>query len=128
MDSCAKHPHEPGRAICRRCGGSWCNDCLVYSFGPKKPPYCMGCAMVAGGVRTSAARPAMPKRELKALLKIAKAEAKSARSPKSAKPGTAPEPTSDDTPASAVSDVAAELPAEDWDQPWWEERQPTFAE
>ena len=31
--------------------------CLVYAFGPKKPPYCMSCAMVAGGVRTSGVAP-----------------------------------------------------------------------
>ena len=52
LDSCSKHPHEMGVALCRRCGGSWCSDCLVYSFGPKKPPFCMCCALVAGGVRT----------------------------------------------------------------------------
>ena len=69
LDSCSKHPHEMGVALCRRCGGSWCSTCLVYSFGPKKPPYCMGCAMVAGGVRTSASLPAMPRKQLKAQMK-----------------------------------------------------------
>src|SRR5918995_4645666 len=76
LDSCRKHPHEMGIALCRRCGGSWCSTCLVYAFGPKKPPYCMSCAMVAGGVRTSASLPAMPKRQLKAQMKAIKAQQK----------------------------------------------------
>jgi len=50
MDSCIKHPHEVGVSHCGRCGGSWCGDCLVHPFGPKKPPYCMSCAMFAAGV------------------------------------------------------------------------------
>ena len=66
LESCAKHPHELGVALCRRCGGSWCGTCLVYAFGPKKPPFCMGCAMVAGGVRSAADRPAMPRKHVKA--------------------------------------------------------------
>ena len=57
LESCEKHPHEMGVALCRRCGHSWCSTCLVYSFGPKKPPFCMSCAMFAGGVRTNAAAP-----------------------------------------------------------------------
>ena len=43
LDSCDKHPHEPGAALCRRCGHSWCSACLVYVFGPKNPPFCMSC-------------------------------------------------------------------------------------
>ena len=123
MDTCAKHPHEPGQAICRRCGGSWCNDCLVYSFGPNKPPYCMGCAMVAGGVRSAAARPAMPKRELKALLKAAKLEAKAARGkPAPETPGGTPLVTA------APDGAPAEPPAQNWDQHWWEEPEPSLAD
>ena len=131
MDSCAKHPHEAGIAICRRCGDAWCKDCLVYAFGDKKPPFCMGCAMVAGGVRTSGARPAMPRRELKALQKAAKAEAKVAA--KAAK--DAPEPAREEEQAVAAVEVApveAAAPSEPvgsgWETPWWEDRQPTFAD
>jgi len=129
MDSCQKHPHEVGKAICRRCGGSWCDDCLVYAFGQKKPPFCMGCAMVAGGVRTAGARPAMPKRELKAVLKAAKKEAKAAA--RAAK--DEPKPEEEHVAAAAevappVRQVQPASPGSGWEQPWWEDRQPTLAD
>lgn len=75
--------------------------------------------MVAGGVRTGSARAPMPRRELKALQKAAKAEAKAAA--KAAK--RAPEPAEET--AAAMSEAPA---ASSWEQPWWEERQPTFAD
>jgi hypothetical protein len=126
MDSCGKHPHEIGVAICRRCGGSWCRDCLVYAFGPKKPPFCMGCAMVAGGVRTAGARPALSRRELKARMKAAKVEAKQAAK----QPAAAPEPDDADLdvatePVHAAVDLGG---GTDWATPWWEDRQPTLAD
>ncbi|MGH9275207.1 MAG: hypothetical protein ACRDZU_11230 [Acidimicrobiales bacterium] len=125
MDSCAKHPHEPGSAICRRCGGAWCKDCLVYAFGEKKPPFCMSCAMVAGGVRTGGARPAMPRRELKGLQKASKAEAKAAA--KAAKKAPAQEP--EEAHVAAAVEVAPPAPVSTgWETPWWEDRQPTFAD
>src|SRR4051794_8984985 len=96
MNSCAKHPHEIGSALCRRCGAPWCRDCLVYSFGANKPPFCMSCAMVAGGVRSAAARPAMPKKELRARMKAERQHAKAAA--KAAKATAAqPEPLLQDT-------------------------------
>jgi hypothetical protein len=114
LDSCTKHPHEKGAALCRRCGHAWCTSCLVYSFGPKKPPYCMSCAMVAGGVKSTAALPAMPKRQLKAQMRAmkaaAKAEAKAAKA---------------DPPAEQKVDDAAAFSPTDWATPWWEDRQPT---
>jgi hypothetical protein len=118
MESCAKHPHEMGEAICRRCGGAWCKDCLVYSFGPKKPPFCLTCAMVAGGVRSGAARPAMPKREMKARAKAAKAEAKAA-----AKAAKQAEREEAETPLEPAA-----MTETDWSAPWWEDRQPTLAD
>ncbi len=125
MDSCAKHPHERGAGLCGRCGAAWCGDCLVYAFGPKKPPYCMSCAMFAGGVRTAASRPALPKRQLKALQKAAKAETKA-----SARSGdTDREPASADAAAAVEVVVPVLAPtASDWETPWWEDRQPTFAD
>ncbi|MCB1015399.1 MAG: hypothetical protein KDB10_09840, partial [Acidimicrobiales bacterium] len=63
---CAKHPFEAAEDSCRECGNIFCTDCLVYSFGPKKPPFCIACALTAAGVRTTAANvPAKPKKELK---------------------------------------------------------------
>jgi hypothetical protein len=83
----------------------------VYSFGPKKPPYCMSCAMVAGGVRSNAAMPAMPKRQIKAQMRAMKAQAKAEAKAAKAEP------------QDAVEDAAyAET---DWSTPWWEDRQPT---
>lgn len=123
MDSCAKHRHERAAALCRRCGDGWCNDCLVYAFGPKKAPFCMSCAMFAGGVRSAADRPALPKRELKALQRAAKAAAKASRAPQS-------EPEPAETAAAAV-EVEAPKPvavASDWETPWWEDRQSALAD
>ena len=122
MNCCVKHPHESGVAICRRCGGSWCADCLVYSFGERKPPFCMSCAMVAGGVRTSAARPALGRREIKALQKAAKAEAKAA--------AKAAKDQSEERESETVAAMSA-TPRDErqqWSQPWWESAEPTFAD
>jgi hypothetical protein len=135
MDSCIKHPHEPGVDICGRCGGSWCSSCLVYSFGPKKPPFCLGCAMVAGGVRTAATRPAMAKRELKALQKAAKAEAKAAAKAAKGERGVSePEPVPEGELEGELVSAASEVDAPErepsgWEKPWWEDhREPTYAD
>ena len=116
LDSCGKHPHEMGVALCRRCGGSWCSSCLVYAFGPKKPPFCMSCAMFAGGVRSTASRPAMNRKQLKLQEKAIKAEAKAA-----AKAAKRPR----DEPAEAEVEAEAACAETDWSSPWWEDRQPT---
>lgn len=122
MESCRKHPHEMGVALCRRCGGSWCSSCLVHAFGPKKPPYCMSCAMVAGGVRTSAALPAMPRRLVKAQIKALKAEAKvAAKAAKSSKSAKGPK-------VDAEPELADAFGETDWTTPWWEDREPTLAD
>ena len=122
MSSCTRHPHERGVSPCRRCGEAWCGDCLVYAFGGKKLPYCMSCAMFAGGIRTIAARPALPKREVKRLLKATKVEAKS--NAQQSRSGSTPDGF---TPVGDVP-TQAKPPASDWETPWWEDRQPTFAE
>ncbi len=121
MESCTKHPHERGAALCGRCGTPWCNTCLVYALGPKKPPLCMPCAMYAGGVRTGAVRPALPRREMKALQKAAKAAAKT---------GGRRDDEREAEPADAAAATAVEpAPATaDWETPWWEDRQPSFAD
>jgi hypothetical protein len=126
LDSCSKHPHEMGAALCRRCGGSWCSSCLVYAFGPKKPPYCMSCAMVAGGVRTSSSLPAMPKRQLKAQMRALKAEAK-AEAKAAARAADAPEADTEVSPETE-RELAEAFSQTDWSTPWWEDRQPTMAD
>lgn len=56
MEHCLRHMEEPSTGECRNCHGTFCARCLVYSFGPKKPPFCVGCALVASGVRNGARR------------------------------------------------------------------------
>lgn len=58
MSYCQRHMEELSAGECRSCHGSYCARCLVYSFGPKKPPFCVGCALRASGVR-SGARPTL---------------------------------------------------------------------
>ena len=65
-DRCTEHQFEPAEATCRNCGYPFCNECLVYSFGPNEPPYCLSCALAAAGVRSNAGRrPGKSKRELR---------------------------------------------------------------
>ena len=109
LESCTKHPHEMGVALCRRCGQSWCSICLVYSFGPKKPPFCMSCAMVAGGVRTNATLPAMPRKQLKAQMQAPKKAAAKAAA-------------KDAGPKSQSGEAAAAFTETDWSAPWSEAR------
>jgi hypothetical protein len=126
LDSCNKHPHEMGVALCRRCGQAWCSTCLVYSFGPKKPPYCMSCAMVAGGVRTSASLPAMSRRQLKAQLRSVKAHTKAeAKAAAQAAAQAEAEPAMSAETERELADAFSET---NWSTPWWEDRQPTLAD
>lgn len=116
LESCGKHPHEMGVALCRRCGDSWCSSCLVYAFGPKKPPYCMSCAMVAGGVRTAAAQPSMPRKLARAQAKAMRAEARTAAKATKAAGATPRDgaPETDGQPTDDFGDT-------DWSTPWWDE-------
>ena len=50
---CVRHFEEPVMALCRTCGQPYCSRCLVFAFGPKKPPYCVSCALTASGVRVN---------------------------------------------------------------------------
>ena len=60
MQHCLRHMEEPSTAQCRSCQGTYCNRCLVFSFGPRKPPYCVGCALHASGVRPGSRKVTMP--------------------------------------------------------------------
>lgn len=65
---CDRHQFDRSVDRCGRCGGEFCGTCIVYSFGPKKPPFCLPCAVTAAGVRTKAARgPALSRKERKQL-------------------------------------------------------------
>lgn len=123
LSSCTKHPHEAAAGLCRRCGQGWCGTCLVFAHGPKKPAYCLGCAMVAGGVKSTGALPPMPKRQLKAQMKALKAEAK-AEAKAAAKAAKAAKGAPSDAPEEPAMEDAA-CATTDWATPWWEDRQPT---
>lgn len=65
---CERHPFDQAVDLCGRCGCEFCADCVVYSFGPAKPPYCLPCAVEAAGVRQGAGfRPAPSRKERKEL-------------------------------------------------------------
>ena len=66
---CDKHLFESAEDRCGRCGYEFCGECLVYSFGLKKPPLCIPCAVVAAGIRSNAAPPIADSRERKQLRK-----------------------------------------------------------
>jgi hypothetical protein len=64
---CEKHLFEVAEDRCGKCGLEFCAECLVYSFGPKRPPFCIPCAVSAAGIRTSAGRGPLPRRQAKRL-------------------------------------------------------------
>jgi hypothetical protein len=67
---CERHQFDRAVDNCGRCGGEFCQTCVVYAFGPKKPPYCLPCAVEAAGVRSGAgSAPALSRRERKRLAK-----------------------------------------------------------
>lgn len=77
---CTKHQFEGAEAMCRHCGDWFCSECLVYSFGPNKPPFCVSCALAASGVRSNASkRPQLSRRERKRREKEAAEALKSVR-------------------------------------------------
>jgi len=117
MASCIKHPQEVGVGHCGRCGGSWCAECLVRAYGDRKPPLCMACAMYAAGVRAQPERPALSRRELKALAKQANAASRAAAV-------AAPPPPPPPAPVAPVDELTGS-----WSDPWWDTSQaPTLAD
>jgi hypothetical protein len=58
---CTKHSFEVAVGQCRSCSEPFCDDCLVYTYGPSSPPFCVPCALIAAGVRrvTGAEKKAM---------------------------------------------------------------------
>jgi len=49
MARCHTHGVESSTGTCRSCLREYCEDCLVYSYGRAKAPYCIRCALVAAG-------------------------------------------------------------------------------
>ena len=80
---CQVHPYEAAEGLCRSCGGPFCADCLVYPFGPLKPPFCVPCAVTAGGVRSNARNPTVvvPKETKRRLKEWRKARKRDLDSP-----------------------------------------------
>jgi hypothetical protein len=60
VNHCIRHFEEPVAGVCRTCQRPFCDRCLVFSFGPKKPPYCVSCALNASGVRNGGGKAARP--------------------------------------------------------------------
>ncbi len=89
-DRCTSHQFEAAEDFCRTCGGGFCNECLVYAFGPGQPPFCLNCALAAAGVRSNAARaPQVSKREMRVRAKERRRKAKEDKKAAAA----APQPT-----------------------------------
>jgi hypothetical protein len=77
---CDKHLFEGAEDRCGKCGYEFCGECLVYSFGAKKPPFCIPCAVAAAGIRSNAGvRPIADASELKALRKERRSAARKLR-------------------------------------------------
>ena len=49
--SCSKHGNVVSNNSCGQCTESYCDDCLVFPFGQRKPPMCISCALSFSGVR-----------------------------------------------------------------------------
>jgi len=60
VNHCLRHYEEPLMAYCRTCRNPFCSRCLVFSHGPNKPPYCVGCALFASGIRNGNNRAPAP--------------------------------------------------------------------
>ena len=72
---CAKHHFDRAVAQCGQCALAFCPSCLVYAFGPNKPPFCIPCALTVGGVRrTASTAPKVSWREKRARKKVLAAQ------------------------------------------------------
>ena len=52
MASCTKHGMLPADARCGQCDHEYCTECLVFPFGPRRPPLCIRCALAVSGIRS----------------------------------------------------------------------------
>jgi hypothetical protein len=118
---CAKHLFEGAEDLCGKCGLEFCGECLVYAFGPKKPPLCIPCAVAAAGIRAAAGnRPVVNKQEMKRLQKERNSAFKRFRRERKKQPAVAeaPEPVAPMPPPPAPAPAPAPLlPAAEVAQP-----------
>lgn len=56
VGACAKHVTERATARCDDCGVLWCGDCIVPPVRKRQPTRCIGCALIAAGVRAPGPR------------------------------------------------------------------------
>jgi hypothetical protein len=109
---CEKHIFEESEDRCGKCGQEFCAECLVYAFGPKKPPMCIPCAVAAAGIRSTAANaPVLGRREMKAMQRERMLLIK--RNLRPAAPELEPEPEvfNDPLPSPADTSVRRVVPA-----------------
>jgi hypothetical protein len=64
MYGCTKHNGIISTGSCGQCGLEYCDDCLVFPFGPSRPAMCVGCALVFAGVRHKGAKVRAPKQKV----------------------------------------------------------------
>ncbi len=62
---CTNNPFERAIDVCDECGLPFSNEFLVYILGTRRPPLCKPCAIALSGVRSSARRQRMPKKEVR---------------------------------------------------------------
>ena len=60
LETCIKHWAERAAGRCEMCGDAFCQPCLVPPIREEKPTLCIGCALVAGGVRAKGNRHSGP--------------------------------------------------------------------
>ncbi len=55
-----------GTQICGDCGHNFCEECVVFPFGPKKAPVCISCALELGGISSRATgRPKLSRQSIR---------------------------------------------------------------
>jgi hypothetical protein len=91
--NCEVHAFEVADDRCGQCGHAFCSDCIVYPWGPRKPPLCKSCAIAVAGIRKHASRPPVASR--RNLRREARARKKERRAQQAALPQTEPVITGD---------------------------------
>jgi hypothetical protein len=107
---CREHSFETADEVCRRCGGEFCELCLVYPFGANKP-LCKECAMVAGGVRNHSSRPELKGRAIRTKVKAFEQRRRRVSDSVAATPAVeVTDPTLDDPRAPTDERIAVPVP------------------